>query len=280
MIRRPYIEVAMQQPNPDNRISRRSIVRFGAAGMFLAVLNRTAHGEAWERLEAVRKLLGDRKPASEGLTLELPLVSEDGSSVPLTVRADGPMTAAEHVQSIHLFATRNPNPEIAEFRFTPLCGRAQVATRVRLSESQTVVAVARTSRDRLYAVAREIRITTSGCLVRADSQTDSNEMAVRVRVPERFRPGEAGEILTLINHPMETGLREDRAGKLVPQRIIRAFSSELAGERVFEATLYRAIAANPYLRFYVAPKAGGDLVLRWTEDTGRIATYRVRLAVA
>jgi sulfur-oxidizing protein SoxY len=142
-----------------------------------------------------------------------------------------------------------------------------------------VIAIARTNRDELRAVAREIRITTSGCLVRADAQTDTNEMGVRVRVPERVRAGEAAEVLTLIQHPMETGLREDAAGKRVPQRIIHAFAAELAGERAFAATLYRAIAANPYLRFFVAPRTGGELVLRWTEDTGRTATHRVRLLV-
>lgn len=261
------------------QISRRSALRLGAAGMAFIAFGGAARGDAWERLEAARKLLGGRTPSSQGIVLELPLVSEDGSSVPLTVRADSPMTAADHVQSIHLFATRNPNPEIAEFRFTPLAGRAQVATRVRLNESQTVIAIARTSRDEVRAVAREIRITTSGCLVRADTQTETNEMAVRVRAPERLRLGEAGEVLTLVQHPMETGLREDAAGKLVPQRIIRGFTAEVGGERVFEATLYRAIAANPYLRFFVAPKAGGELVLRWTEDTGRIATHRTRLTV-
>lgn len=273
------MKTAMDASIRPARLSRRSALRFGAAGVVFVALGGPARGDAWERLEAARKLIGGRKPSPQGITLELPLVSEDGSSVPLTVSADSPMTAADHVQSIHLFATRNPNPEIAEFRFTPLAGRAQVATRVRLNESQTVIAIARTNRDELRAVAREIRITTSGCLVRADTQTDTNEMQVRVRAPERMRPGETGEVLTLIQHPMETGLREDTAGRPVPQRIIRAFTAVIAGERVFEATLYRAIAANPYLRFFVAPKAGGELMLRWTEDTGRTVTHRARLVV-
>lgn len=267
----------MDTPIRPAPLSRRRALRLGAAGMAFAALAGTARGDAWERLEAARKLLGGRTPSTQGLALELPFVSEDGSAVPLTVRADSPMTAADHIQSIHVFATRNPNPEIAEFRFTPLAGRAQVTTRVRLNESQTVIAIARTSRDELRAAARDIRITTSGCLARPDAPAEAGEMQVRVRAPERLRPGEIGEVLTLIQHPMETGLREDATGKLVPQRIIRSFSAEIGGERVFEATLYRAVAANPYLRFFVTSKVGGELALRWTEDTGRTATHRARL---
>lgn len=150
---------------------------------------------------------------------------------------------------------------------------------MRLIESQTVIAIARTNRDELRAIAREIRITVSGCLARPDPQTGADEMRVRVRTPERLRPGEAGEVLTLIQHPMETGLREEASGKPAPQRIIRSFTAEFAGERVFQATLYRSIAANPYLHFFVAPKADGELALRWTEDSGRTAAHVARLAV-
>jgi sulfur-oxidizing protein SoxY len=114
----------MDAPFHSAHFSRRATLRLGATGIAFAALGGTARADAWVRLEAARKLLGGRTPASQGIALELPLVSEDGSSVPLTVRVDSPMTAADHVQSIHLFATRNPSPEIAEFGFTPLAGRA------------------------------------------------------------------------------------------------------------------------------------------------------------
>jgi hypothetical protein len=43
------------------------------------------------------------------------------------------------------------------------------------------------------------------------------------------------------------------------------------GETVFEAELHRAVAANPYLRFFVPPPEEGPLAFTWTEDTGEIA---------
>jgi sulfur-oxidizing protein SoxY len=153
-------------------------------------------------------------------------------------------------------------------------------TRVRLNESQAVIAVARTNKGAVLATSRDIRITQSGCLVRADTYESTAEMQARVRVPEKTAPGAPAEVLTLINHPMETGLREGPDGKILPQRIIRSFETTLDGQPVLKATLYRSLAANPYLRFYVAPKASGKLAFKWTEDTGRTAERSATIVVS
>lgn len=265
------------------RLSRRHVLQGGTAVLALAALGGRAFAQAnnngWERFEPVRKLIGETKPLTNGLSIELPLVSEDGSSVPLVVRAERPMAEGDYVRSIHLFATRNPSPEIAEFEFTPRAGRAQVETRVRLNESQTVIAVARTNKDAVLVAAREIRITQSGCLARTDTYESANAMQTRVRVAEKAQSGSPVEVLTLINHPMETGLREGADGKLLPQRIIRAFEVTFDGQPVFKATLHRSIAANPYLRFFVVPAASGTLAFTWTEDTGRTAEHKANIAV-
>jgi sulfur-oxidizing protein SoxY len=273
----------MNQEPHNTRFSRREAMLLGASGLAFVALTKGAWAQAamqgWERLEAARRIVVDAQPLSDGLILELPLISEDGSSVPLTVRAQSPMTEDSYIQSIHLFATRNPSPEIAEFEFSPRAGRAQVTTRVRLNESQTVIAVARTNKNVVLTAERDIRITTSGCLVRVDTDQTSQEMRARVRVPEKFEPGRPAEVLTLINHPMETGLREGVDGKILPQRIIKSFETTIDGEPVLKANLHRSLAANPYLRFYVAPKASGDIAFKWTEDTGRVAEQGATLAV-
>ena len=261
------------------RFTRREALALGVSGLAFVALSTSAWAQAWERFEPARKLIGDAKPSGEGLVLDLPLVSEDGSSVPLTVRVERPMTDDDYVRSVHLFATRNPSPEIAEFEFSPRAGRAQVTTRVRLNESQTVIAVARTSKGAVLAASREVRITTSGCFARADTYETSGEMLARVRVPAKTQAGTPAEVLTLINHPMETGLREGADGKILPQRIIRSFEATLDGEPFFRAALHRSLAANPYLRFYVAPKASGKIAFKWTEDTGRVADAAASIAV-
>lgn len=262
------------------RSVRRRDVLAAAAGLAACAMLQPVGALAagpWQRLDAARDLIGDTVPDTTGIRLDLPLVSEDGSAVSVAVTVDSPMTDDDFVQSIHLFADRNPSPEILAVELTPRAGRAELSTRVRLNESQSVIAIARTSRGRVLATARDIRVTISGCLVRADTYDSPADLDTRVRVTAPARAGEPAEVLTLINHPMETGLRLDEAGDPIPERIIDRFEARLNGEPVLRARYYRSLAANPFLRFHVAPETPGTLALTWTEDTGRIAEAEARI---
>ena len=233
---------------------------------------------AWQRVDVVRDLIGDAEPKTSGLTLNLPLVSDDGAAVALTVKADPPADNDSYVQSIYLFATGNPNPEIAEFHFTPHSGRAEVSTRVRLNESQTVLAVARTSDNQFRIAVHDIRVTISGCLARADSDAGPAMDQPRLGLPRSIRNGQIIPVRTLINHPMETGLREDAAGNPVPRRIIENLHARLDGETVFQARLHQAISANPYVLFHLKA-APGQLEVIWTEDSGTQAGTRAAISI-
>ena len=98
------------------------------------------------------------------IALRLPAVAENGGQVPLTVSVESPMTEADHVTAIHVFATRNPTPGVASFHLSPALGRAEVQTRIRLAEDQRVVALARLSDGRVLRAAAEARVVTGGCL--------------------------------------------------------------------------------------------------------------------
>jgi sulfur-oxidizing protein SoxY len=92
------------------------------------------------------------------------VVAENGGQVPVTVLVDSPQTAAEHVSAIHIFATRNPTPGVASFRLTPLLARAEVQTRIRLSEEQRIIALAQMSDGSVRRAVAEVRVTMGGCL--------------------------------------------------------------------------------------------------------------------
>jgi sulfur-oxidizing protein SoxY len=260
-------------------LGRRTLLAAADAALLAPLAN--ARAQARDRVEAVRKLIGDARPQTSGLVLDLPMLSEDGSSVPLTVtlRNDVPLSDASFIRSLHLFAARNPSPEIASFELAPAMGRVQISTRVRLNETQHVIAVARLSQGAVLVAEREVRITTSGCLARSGG-AEGPEMQVRVRLPPKAPPGVPVEVVTLITHPMETGLATDAGGKTPPERIIRSFEASFAGSPLLRATLHRSMAANPYLRFAFTPKAAGRLELRWTEDGGRSAQYAGEIALA
>ena len=87
--------------------------------------------------EAIRDLIGEAPLAPGKVKLELPSIVENGNTVPLTVSVESPMTEADHVESIHIFNQKNPQPYVAAFHLGPRAGKAYVATRIRLAELAT-----------------------------------------------------------------------------------------------------------------------------------------------
>ena len=235
--------------------------------------------DAWQRLDAAQQVIGDATPESSGLTLDLPHVSEDGSAVALTVGVETSLDDGDYVESIHLFAAGNPNPEVAVFHLTPLAGKPEISTRVRLNETQQVIAVARSAEGKVWATSREVRITVSGCLMRGDDVPEALSNP-RVSVPSSFSAGQPGEIRTLITHPMETGLREGDDGEPLPRHIIERFTVSVDGDTAFEAELHQSVSANPYLRFHLAPESSGEAVFEWHDDTGESARETSELNVS
>jgi sulfur-oxidizing protein SoxY len=263
--------------------SRRGPLRsltHAAAGLALAALAMSAlANEPWQRLDAAQSLLGDSEPQTQGLTLDLPHVSEDGSSVPLTVSFAGELDEGDYIERIDLFANANPSPSIATFHLTPLGGKTEVSTRIRLNETQQVIAIATSQQGERFATAREVRVTVSGCLMRNGGEMPDPLSNPRVSIPSGLAAGEPGEVRTLINHPMETGLREDDDGNVVPRHIVERFSVSLNGDTVFEAELHQSVSANPYLRFFLAPQESGEVEFTWQDDSGETARHVAELDV-
>lgn len=113
---------------------------------------------------AIRAEVGDATPQEGGITLRVPPVAENGGQVPVTVLVDSPQSAARHVTAIHLFATRNPTPGIASFKLGPALARAEIQTRIRIAENQTLVVLARMNDGTVQRATAEIRVATGGCL--------------------------------------------------------------------------------------------------------------------
>jgi sulfur-oxidizing protein SoxY len=96
--------------------------------------------------------------------LDLPPLIENGNAVPLTVSVASPMTDADHVRVVHVFTEKNPQPNVASFHLGPRAGRARVATRIRLADSQTVVAICELSDGTFWSDSAEIVVTLAACL--------------------------------------------------------------------------------------------------------------------
>lgn len=142
--------------------SRRAVLALALAGVVLV----PRHGLAnlSQNVQTAIERLRAGRTAQEGrMTLRLPAIAENGNAVPLSIMVESPMTAADHVKAIHVFATGNPTPEIAVFHLTPAMGRATVDTRIRLGQTQDVVAFAAMSDGRLFMARAEVKVTIGGC---------------------------------------------------------------------------------------------------------------------
>ena len=149
--------------------SRREFLRVAAgvaAGLGLgAVITVTpARATPAAMQEAIRKVVGASKVSPGRVKLEMPPLSENGNTVPLTVSVESPMTAADYVKAIHVFTELNPQPDVVSFRLGPRAGRARVATRIRLATTQTVVAVSELSDGSFWSDTAAVVVTLAACL--------------------------------------------------------------------------------------------------------------------
>jgi sulfur-oxidizing protein SoxY len=74
------------------------------------------------------------------------------------------MTEGDHVKSIHIFNEKNPQPNVASFYLDPRAGRAQVSTRIRLADSQKVIAIAQLKDDSFWSDSVDVVVTLAACL--------------------------------------------------------------------------------------------------------------------
>ena len=117
-----------------------------------------------EMQEAIRRVVGSATINPGKVKLDLPPLIENGNAVPLTVDVASPMTGADHVRAIHVFTQKNPQPNVVSFHLGPRAGRARVATRVRLADSQTVVAICELSDGSFWSDSADIVVTLAACL--------------------------------------------------------------------------------------------------------------------
>ena len=150
----------------DRETSRREFLVGTAAGLGLGAVVTVvpAHATPQEMQDAIRKIVGSAPVTKGRVKLELPPLSENGNTVPLTVSVESPMTPADHVRAIHVFTELNPQPEVVTFRLGPRAGRAHVSTRIRLATTQTVTAIGELSDGSFWSATAAVVVTLAACL--------------------------------------------------------------------------------------------------------------------
>jgi len=141
---------------------RQFLAAAGGVGLALAV--RPAEATPASMKQAIRQVVGEAHVKPGKIKLDLPPLVENGNSVAMSVTVDSPMTAKDHVKAIHVFTEKNPQPNIISVQLGPRAGKAEIQTRVRLADTQSVIAICEMSDGSFWSDTVDVIITLGACL--------------------------------------------------------------------------------------------------------------------
>lgn len=143
--------------------TRREFLGSAGGAALLGVTLRPAEATPASLASAIRNVVGEAPVRTGKVKLDVPPLVENGNTVPMTVSVASPMTPGDYVKSIHVFNEKNPQPNIGNFYLGPRAGRAQISTRIRLADTQKIVAIARLSDDSFWSATVDVVVTLAAC---------------------------------------------------------------------------------------------------------------------
>lgn len=146
-------------------VNRRQALAIGVGGVATALgwANRPALATPSEAAAVVADFTAGKTPAEGRVHLDLPEIADDGNSVPMTITVDSPMTDEDHVTDVLVVADGNPRPGVAVFHFSPASGVAEVSTRIRMAQTEHIIAVAKMNDGSVFMAQRQVTVTVGGC---------------------------------------------------------------------------------------------------------------------
>jgi sulfur-oxidizing protein SoxY len=113
---------------------------------------------------AIKKVVGAAALRKGKVKLDLAPLIENGNTVPLAVSVESPMSAEDYVKAIHIFNEKNPQPNVVSVHIGPRAGKASLSTRIRLADTQRVIAIAEMSDGTFWSDEAEVVVTLAACL--------------------------------------------------------------------------------------------------------------------
>jgi len=237
--------------------SRRSFIRTALIGTGLVVVR--------PALGAPQSRDGDHQPK-----LELPVLAENPTAVPVRVAVDHPMEPGHFITSIEVVLDKDPVPHKGTYRFTPANGQAWVAFAMRSGTGGIVKAIAECTRHGRFVASREIRVSSDGCATFSDSEKDRLGNP-RLRLARPPKASDVVEVRTKIDHGSDTGLTLKGATYVRerPEFFIRTVSVYFERDLVSEFQLTSAITPNPLIKFPLRVTRPGTLRVVFVNSEGR-----------
>ena len=240
--------------------------------LVLCLLAFPAYAQTWGSAQAaVDHWLQGRAVQPQGLTLDVPIWVEDGAFVAV----DLTLHDAEPPLTLSLLRSGEDEPRIATLELHAWAAPLRLSTRVRLPQSQHLIVLARDGRGRVWLAAQSVDVLASSCLapLQAGAAATFGQL-------QAWADGEHElELRSLLRHPMETGLRPDEHGQLIPQHLPRLFEVNGVHGNLLRAKPFAGLASNPYWRVLL-PKGHGPLHVRWLDADGRAFSRQLSRATA
>lgn len=157
----------MTKESRSDKPARRDALRMlGAGALVIAgacLLSGPASATSATAEEALKKLTGGKPTKTGRVHIKLPPIAENGNTVPMTISVDSPMTEKDYVKAVYVVADGNPRPDVATFHFSPMSGKSEASTRIRMAKTQNVIAIAEMNDGTLYRATQNVKVTIGGC---------------------------------------------------------------------------------------------------------------------
>ena len=111
----------------------------------------------------ISEITNGKKVSDVDIYLDMPEIAENGNQVKIVFEIDSPMSEAEYVKTVYVFADGNPEPDVAKFNFTPAMGACGATTRMRLSKTQNVIVLAEMNNGLFAKADTKVKVTIGGC---------------------------------------------------------------------------------------------------------------------
>src|SRR4051794_8734301 len=111
----------------------------------------------------LKGLFGDRPIKRGHVSLDMPIVAEDGRVVPVIIESDLPISKERYVKGVHLIVDHNPDAHLAAFHLTPAVGQVSISTRIKMKRTTWVRAILETSTGEVWADYARVLVTLNGC---------------------------------------------------------------------------------------------------------------------
>ncbi|MDA8340255.1 MAG: thiosulfate oxidation carrier complex protein SoxZ [Nitrospiraceae bacterium] len=91
---------------------------------------------------------------------------------------------------------------------------------------------------------------------------------IRIKLPQGIKKDEVIPVKALITHPMETGMRKDKAGKPIPEHFINDVKVYYGNDLVTSMEWTIAVSADPFMTFYVKADKAAPLKIVYKDNKG------------